>query len=105
MPSARRQEVTAIIYDKHGRILSIGKNSYFKTHPYQKLLAEKCNKPDKIFIHAEVDAILKCRRLDKAHKIFISRFSVAGKPVNAKPCEICAEAIRLAGIKNVTYTI
>jgi len=105
MPSHKQHNITAIIYDKRGRVLSIGKNSYVKTHPYQKELACKCGFPDRIFIHAEIQAILKCKNLTQAHKIFVSRYSIAGKPMNAKPCPICEEAIRLAGIKHVKYTI
>jgi hypothetical protein len=31
----KRQAITAIITDKKGRVLSIGQNSYSKTHPLQ----------------------------------------------------------------------
>ena len=34
MPKSR-QNITAVIYDKRGRVLSIGKNQYLKTHPLQ----------------------------------------------------------------------
>ncbi len=105
MPSCKHHNITAIIYDKRGRVLSIGKNSYIKTHPYQKELACKCGFPDRIFIHAEIQAILKCKNLENAHTIFVSRYSANGKPLNAKPCPICTEAIRLANIKIVKYTI
>jgi len=105
MPSHNHPSMTAIIYDKRGRILSIGKNSYIKTHPYQKKLACKCGFPDRIFMHAEIQAILKCKNIDKAYRIFVSRYSSDGKPKNAKPCPICTEAIKLAGIQHITYTI
>jgi len=61
--------------------------------------------PEKIYIHAEIDAILKCRDLKKAHSIFVSRFDSKGNPMNAQPCEICREALRLAGIKIINFTI
>ena len=72
-----RTEVTAIIYDKHGRALSIGKNSYTKTHPIMLKHGIKVGRPQKIYLHAEVEAILKCRNLDKAYRIAENiRFSV-----------------------------
>ena len=105
MRSNRKYNITSIIYDKRGNVMSIGKNSYIRTHPYQKKLAVKMGFPDKIYIHSEIDAILKCKNLKKAHSIFISRFDENGNPKNAKPCVVCSEALRIAGIKNINYTI
>ncbi len=99
-----KQNITAIIYDKRGRILSIGKNNYVKTHPYQANLAERVGLPHKIFLHAEVDAIIKCRDLTKAEKIVILRTNRKGKMLYAAPCPICAEAIRKAGIKIIEHS-
>ncbi len=100
----KRFELTAIIYDKKGRVLSIGKNSYAKTHPYQAECAKKAGLPDKIFLHAEIHAIIKCRNLDKAHKIVVYRFDDEGNPATAKPCPVCAGAIECAGIKIIEHT-
>lgn len=100
-----RHALTAIIYDKKGRVLSIGKNSYTKTHPKMYRLGKITGKPDAIYLHAEIHAITKCRDLSKAHKIFISRWGKDGSPRLAKPCQICEEAIREAGIKLIEYTV
>jgi hypothetical protein len=35
-----RHELTAVIYDRKGNVLSIGKNSYIKTHPLQAIHAK-----------------------------------------------------------------
>jgi tRNA(Arg) A34 adenosine deaminase TadA len=99
-----RFDITAIIYDKRGKVLSIGKNSYVKTHPYQARCAEKVGLPDKQFLHAEIHAILRCRRLDKAHKIVVTRFGKDGEEKVAKPCPICRGAIEASGIKIVEHT-
>ena len=71
--SKQRFDMTAILYDKRGRVLSIGKNSYVKTHPLQARYATQVGEPSKVFLHAEVDAIVKCKNLDKAHKIVVFR--------------------------------
>lgn len=102
--SKQRVNITAIIYDKRGRVLSIGKNSYIKTHTKQAYYAEKVGLPDKIFLHAEIHAIVKCRNLNKAHKISVMRFDKNGNPANAKPCPVCESAIKESGIELVEHT-
>lgn len=104
MRKRQTQDITAIIYDKKGRVISIGKNSYVKSHPKQARHACKVGLPEKIFLHAEMDAIIRCKSLLKAHKIFVSRISAKGKYVNAKPCPICQDAIKEAGIQLVEWT-
>jgi len=99
-----RQNITAIIKDKRGRVLSIGKNQYDKSHPLQARLAERVGLKEKIYLHAEVDAIIKCRDLTRAHKIEIFRTNRQGKPMLASPCPICKSAIEAAGIKVVEHT-
>lgn len=101
----QRQNITAIIYDKRGRVLSIGKNSYLKTHTLQAYYAKRVGMPEKQFLHAEIDAIIRCRDLSKAHSMFVSRIGNKGTPLLAKPCKICEQAIRAAGIKEVRWSI
>lgn len=99
-----KHSLTAIIYDKKGRVLSIGQNSYVKTHPLMAEYANKVGEPNRIYLHAEIHAIVKCKDLKKANSIFVSRYDKQGNPANAKPCRICQEALLKAGIKNITYT-
>ena len=99
-----KHNITAIIYDKRGRPLSIGQNSYIKTHPLQLKMAEKVGLPEKKFMHAEISTIVKCKDLSKAHKIVIMRYTKDGKPANAKPCAICQAAIALTPIKIIEHT-
>ena len=90
--------ITAIIRDKKGHILSTGKNSYVKTHPmmhkYGKHIEEKA-----ICLHAEVHAIVRCKDLDKAKTIEIYRTFGNGDVVLIKPCKICADAIKDVGLE------
>lgn len=102
--SKARFDMTAIIYDKRGRAISVGKNSYVKTHPYQAECARKVGLPDKQFLHAEIHAIVRCKQLHRAHSISIMRFDSKGNPRNAKPCAVCLSAIKAAGIKHMEYT-
>lgn len=100
----KRFSVSAIIYDKRGRILSVGQNSYVKTHPIQAEHAKRAGEPNKVFLHAEVHAIVKCRDLTRAHKIAVFRYKEDGSPAEARPCPVCRQAIKKAGIKVVEHT-
>lgn len=99
-----QHHLRAIIYDKRGRILSIGENSYVKTHRVMFSLGRSVGKPKAIFLHAEIDAIVKCREIQNAHRIVVMRFTPNGYRL-AKPCEICMEGIeKLTPIKIVEWT-
>jgi len=73
------QHISAFVYDKRGRLLSSGQNSYVKTHPLQARIAAEVGEPHKVFLHA-------------------------GKPLLAKPCKVCHQIIRMTNIKIVEHT-
>ena len=102
--TTKRFTVTAIIYSKKGRVLSIGKNSYTKTHTYQAKIAESVGEPFKIFLHAEIHAITRLKDINKAYRISVFRYNADGNPVNAKPCQICAHALKQTPIKRIEHT-
>jgi tRNA(Arg) A34 adenosine deaminase TadA len=97
-------QVTALIYDKRGKVLSVGQNSYIKTHPLQARHANKIGMPEKQYLHAEIHAITKCRDLKRAHRIFVARYNKQGQAVLAAPCPVCVSAITATGIKHVFHT-
>ena len=102
----QRHHLTAIIRNKHGGILAIGKNSYIKTHPMMSKIAARIGIFDnkRTFIHAEIDALVKCDNLSKAYSIEIYGHTTSGNPgINTKPCPICMTGIRCSGIKKVIY--
>ncbi len=101
---SKKFNITAIIYDKRGNVLSVGKNSYLKTHTLQAHYAKKVGEEHKIFLHAEIHAITRLRRLADAYRMVITRYHVDGSPAPAQPCKICAAAIRHCGIKIVEHT-
>lgn len=99
----QRYEIRAICYDKKGSKLSVGYNSYNKTHPLQKYFANRVGHTHKEYLHAEIAAILKAKD-KKIHRIVVERFDKHGRPALAKPCPICNEAIKAYGIKVVEFT-
>jgi len=95
---------TASVYDKKGRVLSIAQNSFTKTHPKQAEFAIKVNLPHACYLHAEVSAIIKALKKGIPYKIKIERYYKNGDQALAKPCPICELAIKAANIKKVYFT-
>ena len=103
--SKQRQYITAVIFDKRGRVLSVGQNSYIKTHPQMAYHGNRVGLPEKQYLHAEVHAITRCKDLSKAHRILVTRYDRAGNPAMAKPCRVCMSAIQAAGIPVIEWTV
>ena len=100
----RKYDIRAICYDKKGRVLSVGYNSYTKTHPIQDYYARQAGQHQRIFIHAEISALLRAK--DKhIHKIKIERYAKNGEPMNASPCPVCERAIKAWGVNFVEHTL
>lgn len=101
---SKKYKIKAFCYDKRGRILSIGENSYVKSHPLQAYIQRRVGYPEKVYIHAEVQAIIRARGKD-IHKIRVERYNSKGEQQNACPCAGCQLAIKEAGIKLVEFTV
>jgi deoxycytidylate deaminase len=101
----QKQRICAIITDKRGRILSTGENSYSKSHPLQAYYCELARQDNhKIYIHAELQALVNLKGNKKADKIYLARISKTKEPLPCTPCPICRLAIADAGIKNIIHT-
>lgn len=98
-----KHTLKAYCYDKRGRLIASATNSYSRSHPIQKHFAILANKPEAIYLHAEIAAILKCGDRP-VHKIKVERHTKDGKPALAKPCPICQIAINSWNIKVVEHT-
>lgn len=101
-PGHNKHRISAIITDSAGKIISKAVNSYDKTHPLQAEYASKTERPDRIYLHAEIAALVKCRKMP--HTLYVFRFLHDGQMGLAKPCPICQIALREAGVKKVVYT-
>lgn len=98
----KRQQITALAYDKRGRLLSVGRNSYTKTHPLQAKYGRKAGKPNAIYLHAEVAALVKAR--GEVYRLVVMRYGSKGQPLLAKPCKACQLAIKEFGVTIVEHT-
>ena len=101
-PSTGRYSVCAIACDKAGNVLAVGFNSYEKTHPRQAKAAAKANQPGKIYLHAEIAALVKARGV--VYSLSVARITKDGSGALAEPCPVCRLAMREAGVKLVEWT-
>lgn len=99
----KRPLIRAYAYDRRGNLLAAGRNSYTKTHPVQALFAKLAGMPDRIYLHAEIDALTRANGF--VHELVIERFNRDGEPMLAKPCPVCQLAIRHWGVKKIRYTV
>ena len=102
--SKKRFSIKATVYDKRGRVLTTGENSYSCTHPLQAKYAVKVGLKDKVYLHAEISALSRLKRFHKPHRIVVERYKDDGSPALAKPCPVCQEAINAYGIPIVEFT-
>lgn len=94
--------VIAASLDHHNNIISIGENSYQKTHPMQSRFSQIVGNRNREYLHAEIASLVKNR--SKAESIIVIRMTSTGLVRMARPCNICALALREAGIKYVYYS-
>jgi tRNA(Arg) A34 adenosine deaminase TadA len=99
-----KQKIVARVYDKKGRLLATGHNSYTKTHPRQAHFARLAGTERKTYLHAEIAAIVRCR-YGIPYSIRVERRKANQSLALAKPCSVCMLAIKEAGIKEISYTI
>jgi len=92
-----RRAVGAIITDGDGHVLSLGYNGVPRGFPHCVDVpclgaADKAGDTSRCMaVHAEVNALIQCSRLDLAHSLYCS----------CSPCFSCAKAIANTPIKRV----
>lgn len=99
--SGGKHSITAVGLRK-GRVVSVGHNQYLKTHPLQKACAEAVGQPERQYLHAEIDCIIKAKQ--PIDTLVVFRYNAKGELRKAAPCPICQIAINQAGIKQVIHS-
>lgn len=102
-PVGGSNHVALIVYKKN--ILSFGQNR-LKSHPLQKQFSDH---PEKIYLHAEMESIIRAiREVDedilRKSTMYVARFGRSGRQLNSKPCDGCQKAIEFYQIKKVIHT-
>lgn len=93
--------VAASAYGTNGCLLYTGVNSYVKTHPVQAMFAKMVGMPDRIYLHAEIDALIRAGA--PVSTMVVTRVGAKGEPLPSKPCKICRLAMKRAGVRRVFY--
>lgn len=98
MSNGRTYHLAAIL-KRDGRVIRVGENTH-KTHPRFKRQYKDGTWGS--HMHAEMNVLRFARPGDE---IEVMRFTKCGKHMTmAKPCPLCEEEIKKAGIKKVKYT-
>lgn len=98
----KRFDIVALAYDKRGKLLATGRNSYVKTHRLQAHYANKSGRPAAIYLHAELAALIKAR--SQVYKMVVMRYNANGVPALAKPCPACQLALKDFGVRIIEHT-
>ncbi len=87
--------------------LASGYNTLTKTHPLQHHYASLVGKPDAIYLHAEMAAIVEARSkgIDlTGSSAYVFRRGLAGDVRMCRPCIVCMEALKDFGVNTIIYT-
>lgn len=99
--SPSKKQVGAILLNKN-KVIITATNLETKSHPIQAKFAERVGLKEKIYLHAEISALVKCK--EEVDTIVVARVNPQGKIRMAKPCPICQLALNEAGISKIHYT-
>ena len=101
--STSKKKVGAVLMNKN-KVVEWATNLDNKTHPLQARFAELAGLGDKIYLHAEISALVKCRQ--ECDTIVVARLGGHNHDEMrmAKPCPVCQLALEQAGIRKVYYS-
>ncbi len=102
--SPSRKPVGAVLMRKN-KVIATATNHDCKSHPVQAKWAERVGLSEKIYLHAEISAMIKAR--EEADKIVVVRLGGhSGNELRqARPCKICEAYLRhTSNIKHVYYS-
>jgi len=99
--SPSRVKVGALLLNKN-KVVASATNLERKSHPIQARFAERVGLHQKIYLHAEIAALVKCK--EEYDTIVVARVNNQGKIRLAKPCPCCSLAIEESNIKRIYYT-
>ncbi len=100
--STSKKKVGCLLLSKN-KVIQEATNIETKSHPTQAKFARMVGLKEKIYLHAEISALVKCRQ-EGADTIVVARVNSLGDLRMAKPCPICQLAIKEAGISRVFYS-
>lgn len=102
--SKMHPRVGCALFDKRGVLCGHGFNEP-KTHPLQAKYALRVGRPGRIYLHAELAAILDNRRgaREAPHTACVVRLGKGGELRASFPCPVCLAALKHVGVSEVLY--
>lgn len=99
--SPSRYRIGAVLLKKN-KVISTAVNLEKKSHPFQAKIAKKVGMVPKIYLHAEVHALIRARC--DVDTIVVARLDKRGQLKLSRPCACCSFALQEAGITKVYYS-
>jgi tRNA(Arg) A34 adenosine deaminase TadA len=101
--SPSKKKIGAVLL-RRNKVIVTATNLEKKTHPIQAFLAEKVGLDEKIYLHAEVNALIKSK--EKSDTIVVARIGGHGHDElrMSKPCPICQMALEMNNVNRVIYS-
>jgi tRNA(Arg) A34 adenosine deaminase TadA len=101
--SPSKKKIGAVLLRKN-KVITTATNLEKKTHPLQATLAEKVGMKEKIYLHAEINALIKSR--EDADTIVVARIGghSHNELRNSKPCPICQMALEMNSVRKIIYS-
>lgn len=100
--STLKHRIGCVILNKKGRIISSGHNQ-MKTHPIQYRYAVANGEECKVYLHAEIKALIQLSG-ERPYHLFTMRLGKKGEWLLSRPCCICYSYILDTDIKYISYT-
>lgn len=106
-PISKLPKMGAVYITPEGDIF-VGRNR-LKTHPLQAAWGAKYGKPKSIFLHAEIDCLIKAiraspMRFEGGGAIWVARVGQNACTRLARPCSVCMGILLHFGVEKIEWT-
>jgi tRNA(Arg) A34 adenosine deaminase TadA len=96
LKSPSRFKLGCVIVNK-SRVVALGWNNMNRTHPKARTYGN--------FLHAEIHALIGTDIRDTKNSIaYVYREDRHGKIAKSRPCQVCFNALKIAGVQRICYT-
>ena len=103
-PIIKLPKMAAVLITPEGDIF-LGRNQ-LKSHPLQAAWGARNGRPKSIFLHAEIDAVIKALKqgMKEIDSIYVARVNRSGVPNVARPCPVCFACLVSFNVKDIQWT-
>lgn len=98
--SLNKEKVFAVL-ERKGKPVCTAVNSYTRSHKRQRDYADRAGFPKKVYLHAEIAALIKSRC--RGDTMYVYRLNRKGELLPSRPCPVCQLALNELKIRQVYY--